>query len=188
MARPTTAPRRYAEAAFELAERDGSIDAWGDDLGTVAALIGDERVLRVVDDPSRPFAERQATIEKLLGKRVRPPVRNLVRLLSERGRLELVTQIAAEYRRLLNQHNGIVTAIVTSASPLTKDETVALDKRLRAMTGATIELEMRIDESLIGGLTVRVGDRLLDASVRGRLERLRDQLIAGNRLHSADGR
>ncbi|HKG56473.1 MAG TPA: F0F1 ATP synthase subunit delta [Candidatus Limnocylindrales bacterium] len=188
MARPSTAPRRYAEAAFELAERDGSIDAWGEDLATVASLIGDERVIRVVDDPSRPYAERQATIDKLLGTRVRPPVKNLVRLLSERRRLDLVTQISAEYRRLLNRHNGIVTAIVTSATPLTTDETAALEQRLRAMTGATVELEMRIDESLIGGLTVRVGDRLLDASVRGRLERLREQLIAGNRLHTADAR
>jgi F-type H+-transporting ATPase subunit delta len=188
MARPTTASRRYAEAAFEIAERDGSIDAWGQDLATVASLVGDQRVLRVVDDPSRPFAERQGIIDKLLAKRVQPPVRNLVRLLAERGRLDIVPQISTEYRRLLNRHNGIVTAIVTSAGPLTKDEIAALEQRLRAMTGATVELETRIDEALIGGLTVRVGDRLLDASVRGRLERLREQLIAGNRLHSAGGR
>jgi F-type H+-transporting ATPase subunit delta len=188
MPRPSTAARRYAEAAFECAERDGTIDEWGADLTVVAALIGEEHVMRVVDDPSRPFAERQATVDKLLAKRVHPPARSLVKLLAERGRLDLVPQIAAEYRALLNRHNGIVTAVVTSSGPLTADETAALEQRLREMTGATVQLETQIDESLIGGLTVRVGDRLLDASVRGRLERLREQLIAGNRLQPANDR
>ena len=181
MARPTTAARRYAEAAFELAMRDETVDAWADDLQIAAALLGDERVLRVIENPSRPFAQRQKVIAELLGKRIRTPAQNLVRLLSERRRLDLVPAIAAEYRRLVNRHNGIVTAIVTSAAPLKRDETAALAERLREMTGATVELDVRIDAGLIGGLTVRVGDRLLDASVRGRLERLREQLIAGNR-------
>jgi F-type H+-transporting ATPase subunit delta len=182
MTRPSTAARRYAEAAFECAERDGSIEEWGADLTVVAALIGEEHVMRVVDDPSRPFAERQSTVDRLLGKRVHPPARNLVRILSERGRLELVPQIAAEYRRLLKKHKGIVTATVTSAAPLTDDETKAIERRLREMTGAEVEIEPVIDESLIGGLTVRVGDQLYDSSVRGRLERLRNELVAGVRV------
>lgn len=188
MARPTTAARRYAEAAFELALRDNTVDAWAEDLQIAAPLLGDERVQRVIEDPSRPFAERQKVIAELLGKRVRKPAQNLIRLLSERRRLDLVAAIAAEYRRLVNRHNGVVTAIVTSAAPLTSDETAALAERLREMTGATVELDVRIDPGLIGGLTVRVGDRLLDASVRGRLERLRDQLIAGYRPRATAGR
>ncbi len=188
MARPTTAARRYAEAAFGLALRDNSIDAWAEDLQIAAELLGDERVRRVIENPSRPLAERQKVIARLLGKRVRMPAQNLVRLLSERRRLDLVPAIAAEYRRLVNRHNGIVTAIVTSAAPLEPDETAALTERLRQMTGATVELDVRIDPDLIGGLTVRVGDRLLDASVRGRLERLREQLIAGHRPRATAGR
>ena len=183
MARRTTASRRYAEAAFELAKRDDALDAWAADLATAAQLLGDERVARVVDNPSRPFLERQAMLDKLLNRRIKAPARRLVALLAERRRLDLVPEIALEYDELLKRDRGIVTAIVTSAVPLTTDETSALEKRLRAMTGATVELEARIDEGLIGGLTVRIGDRLLDASVRGRLERLRDQLIAGNRPH-----
>jgi F-type H+-transporting ATPase subunit delta len=70
---------------------------------------------------------------------------------------------------------------VTSAAPLSADETAAVKRRVEAMSGAAVELSSVVDESLIGGLTIRVGDRLLDASVRGRLERLRDQLVAGAR-------
>jgi F-type H+-transporting ATPase subunit delta len=177
----TPASRRYAEAAFELAVRDDAVDAWGTDLATAAQLVGDARVARVVDDPSRPLVQRREILDRLLGKRIKRGARRLVALLAERGRLDLLPNIATDYNELLKRQRGIVTAIVTSAAPLTREETQALEKRLREMTGATVELEPRIDEALIGGLTVRIGDKLLDASVRGRLERLRDQLIAGNR-------
>jgi F-type H+-transporting ATPase subunit delta len=185
MARRTTASRRYAEAAFELALRDDVVDAWAADLRTAAQLVGDERVARIVDNPSRPFAERREVLDRLLNRRIKSPARRLVTLLAERRRLDLLPEIAVEYDELLKRHRGIVTAIVTSAVPLTPDESRALEERLRAMTGATVELEPRIDPGLIGGLTVRIGDRLLDGSVRGRLERLRDQLIAGNRPRAA---
>ena len=182
MARPTTAPRRYAEAAFELAQRDDALDKWAKDLATAAQLLGDERVRHIVDDPSRPIADRRGLIATLLGRRVSEPVRRLVALLADRGRLELLPAVSTEYDELLKRDRGIVTAIVTSAAPLTKDESKALEERLRRRTGAEVELKPVIDESLIGGLTVRIGDELLDASVRGRLERLRNELVAGVRV------
>jgi F-type H+-transporting ATPase subunit delta len=181
MPRRTTAARRYAEAAFELATRDNAVDSWADDLTKTAQLIGDERVARIVDNPSLAFAQRREIIDELLNRRVKPPVRRLVALLAERRKLDLLPEIALEYKELVKRQRGIVTAIVTSAEPLTAEESRALEKRLRAMTGATVELQPRIDKGLIGGLTVRIGDQLLDGSVRGRLERLRERLIAGNR-------
>lgn len=183
MARPTTASRRYAEAIFELARRDGTEAAWAADLETVASLVADERVGRILDSPAIPYAEREAALQKALEGKVAAPILNVARLLAQRSRLELQPQIALEYRRLFNRQRGVVEAVVTSALPLTPDESSAVRDRVNAMTGATVELEERVDESLIGGLTVRVGDRLLDASVRGRLERLRNQLVAGTRSH-----
>jgi F-type H+-transporting ATPase subunit delta len=181
VARPTTAARRYAEAAFELAKRDDALDKWRDDLRNANALLGEERVNRIVDNPALPFADRRRVIDDLLEKRIGKPARNLISLLAERRRLGLLPAIVAEYQRLLNRERGIAIAIVTSAAELSRDEQRAIEERLRQMTGSDVELDVRIDEGLIGGLTVRVGDRLLDASVRGRLERLRDQLVAGTR-------
>ena len=89
--------------------------------------------------------------------------------------------MAAEYRRLLDTERGVVQAVATTAAPLTKDETAALEQKVAKMTGRTVDLRVEVDESLIGGLTVRVGDTLYDASVRGRLERLRERLVAGAR-------
>ena len=181
MARPTAAGRRYAEAAFELASRDDALDAWGEGLSLAARFAADESVVGVVDNPSIPFADRSAAVDSLLGTRVPESVRNLARLLASRGRFETLPAVAAEYHRLLNRQRGIVEAVVTSAQPLTADETAALQTKVESMTGAGVELRSEIDESLIGGLTVRVGDQLLDASVRGRLERLREQLVGGAR-------
>jgi len=181
MARPGTAARRYAEAAFELATRDDALDAWRDGLALAVSLLGDDQVTRIVDNPSVPLHDREAVIGRLLDGRVHPAVARLATMLSRRNRLDRLPAIAVQYTRLVNRRRGIVEAIVTSAAPLTPDETTALRARVEAMTGATVDLQSAVDPALIGGLTLRVGDRLLDASIRGRLSRLRDQLVTGAR-------
>ncbi|MBI2776373.1 MAG: F0F1 ATP synthase subunit delta [Chloroflexi bacterium] len=181
MARPTTAARRYAEAAFELATRDGDVDAWAAGLALAAGVAGDADVNRIVDNPAVPLGKRNAVVASVLAGRAPAGVLNLAQLLVRRGRFESLAGISAEFHRLHNRQRGIVEAVVTSAEPLTADETRAVRARIEAMTGAGVELRAEIDESLIGGLTVRVGDQLLDASVRGRLERLRHQLVQGTR-------
>lgn len=181
MARSTSAARRYAEAAFQLATRDDSFDAWAADLAIANQLVGDPRVARIVSNPSVPRADRETTLDRLFAKRVSPLALHLVRLLDQRGRLTLLPAIAAEFTRMLDALRGIVAASVTSAAPLEKDEVAAIGARLESMTGQTVKLTTTVDPALIGGVTVQVGDRMIDASVRGRLERLRDQLVAGTR-------
>ena len=116
-------------------------------------------------------------MERLLGDgRVRAQVGNLVQLLARRGRISILPAVAAEYRRLLNEERGILEALVTSPAPLDEADLDALRRKIEAMTGARVEITGAVDPALIGGLTVRVGDTLIDASVRGRLERLRERL------------
>jgi F-type H+-transporting ATPase subunit delta len=103
----------------------------------------------------------------------------MVQLLLRRGRIEALPRVAAEFRRLDDRRQGITHATVTSAAPLTADETRAITQRLELTTGDRIELDAKVDPDLLGGLVVRVGDRLIDASVRSRLERLRNQLTSG---------
>lgn len=176
--RRTTSARRFAEAAFELATAGRSHDTWARDLETAAQLLGDEQVSRALDNPSIPLREREDIVARLVDRRVARPVANLVRLLTRRGRAELLPAISREFKRLLNEDRGIVEAVVTSAMPLAGDDRDAVRRKVEEMTGEKVELRAEVDESLIGGLTVRIGDRLLDASIRGRLERLRQQLIA----------
>lgn len=177
----STTARRYAEAAFQLATRDDAIDAYGEGLDLAASVLGQQQVLDVLRNPARPLRQRTDVVDSFLAKRVPEAVLKLVGLLVERGRIDRLRAVAAEYRRLLNRERGVVEAVATSAAPLTKDETAALEKKVAAMTGKTVDLRVVVDDALIGGLTVRVGDTLYDASVRGRLERLRERLVAGAR-------
>ena len=113
------------------------------------------------------------------------PPRGALRLVEPAGRARPrprpARASARSTSRLLNAHRGIVVATVTSAVPLTTDETAEIRTRVEAMAGSTVDLRTEVDPALLGGLTVQVGDRLLDASIRGRLERLRDQLHTGTR-------
>ncbi len=182
MARPVAAARRYAEAAFEVALATGQLDRWKADLALAADVLARPDLGPVVHSPAVPLVQRQAVVSALLGSRIQPGALRLVNLLVARGRSTDLDRVSAEYDRRLNAHRGVVMATVTSAVPLTPDESAAIRSRVEAMADAPIELRTEVDPDLIGGLTIQVRDQLLDASIRGRLERLRDQLHAGGRL------
>ncbi len=182
MARPTTAARRYAEAAFEVALRDDQLDRWRDDLAVAADILGRPEVEPIVHSPAVPLVQRLGLVSGLLESRIQPDALRLVRLLVTRGRASALPGVAAGYARKLNAHRGVVMATVTSAVPLTDHETAAIRQRVEAMAGSAVELRTEVDPGLIGGISIQVRDQLLDASIRGRLERLRDQLHAGGRL------
>jgi len=173
------AGRRYAEAAFQLAERDGTVDAWGRDLASAADLSRDERVSRVVDNPAVPFAQRRAAVERLLGSAVSPGALNLALLLTQRGRFAILPGVSAEYDALVRRSRSIVAATVTTPKALSDAELAKIMSRVEELAGAEVELQTTTDPSLVGGLTIRIGDRFIDASVRGRLARLRGRLVQG---------
>jgi len=173
------AGRRYAEAAFELATRDDSVDAWQRDLTLAAEMARDERVARIVDSPAVPFGQRRKVVEQLLGKHVSPGVLNLALLLAKRGRFGVMPSVSSEYDAKVRQARGIVAATVSTPEPLSARELAAVQVRVELLAGAKVELATSVDPALLGGLTIKIGDRLIDASVRGRLERLRGRLVQG---------
>ncbi len=175
----TSTARRYAEAVFEIAERDDTVDEWLEQLSTAAAAVGDPGVARRLEDPQIPFDVRLDALLAPFGTAVLPQMRNMLALVLRRRRVESLPSIAREFRRLYNRRAGIVEATATSAAELDEAELAALRDRLEQMSGGRIELETRVDPALLGGVQVRLGDQLIDGSVRGRLERLRNRLAAG---------
>lgn len=173
MAVTRSSARRYAEAAFEIAERDTSMEAWLAALSVAEERLADPEAARLLSNPAVPTDARVEVLGRLLGDEVGGPPRNLLVLLVRRGRFELLPGIIREFRRLYRRREGIVQARVTSAATLGDQEQDALRERLTAMTGSRVEMQLDVDPALLGGLQVRLGDRLIDGSVRGRLERLR---------------
>jgi F-type H+-transporting ATPase subunit delta len=178
MAKRDSAPRRYAEAAFEIGTRDGTIETWRRDLDSAAGELEGSELVAILANPSLPMEQRTNVAQQVFAG-LSAPARNLVLVMVRRGRIEQLPRVAAEFRRLDDRRQGITPATATSAVALTLPEVRALTARLEQMTGGRIALQTDVDESLIGGLVVRVGDRLIDGSVRGRLERLRNQLASG---------
>ena len=177
MARRETAARRYAEAAFEIGRADGTLDAWERDLRPCARRSQDEQLRRLVEHPAVPFADKERVLRKVAGGVAREPL-SLVLLMVRRGRPGAIDAMVDRFQELVRRERGIALAEVRTALPLDDDERTAIAERLHALTGDRIEINEVVDESLIGGISVRIGDQLYDASVRSRLERLRARLTA----------
>ena len=177
MARRDTAARRYAEAALELGRAEGTLDRWERDLQRLRDALGDEQLRTLTEHPATPYADKERVIRRVAGD-VSPEALNLVLLMVRRGRPRAIPRMVEHFANLLRRERGVSLAEVRTALPLDDTQRDAVMDRLHQLTGDEIEINEVVDESLIGGITVRIGDRLYDASVRSRLERLRTRLTA----------
>ena len=177
MARRETAARRYADAAFEIGKQDGNLDTWERDLARVQAALGDKELRPLVEHPAVPFADKERVLRKVISGVSAEPL-NLALLMIRRGRPGAIDAMVERFAELVRRERGISLAEVRTAQPLDDEQRKAIADRLRTLTGDKIEMNEVVDESLIGGVSVRIGDRLYDASVRSRLERLRARLTA----------
>lgn len=171
--------RRYAEAAFQIAERDDAVDPWLADLDAAAKDLAQGDAASFLANPAVAVSARSEVARRILGERVSPKALNLVQLLIRRGRIDMLPAVAREYRRLYDRREGIAEATVTSAIALEENEVKVIDARLAELVSGRVEITRQVDPSILGGVVVRIGDRLIDGSVRGRLERLRNRLAAG---------
>jgi F-type H+-transporting ATPase subunit delta len=177
MARRDTAARRYAEAALEIGRSDGTLDAWERDLQRLNAALEDEQLRALAEHPAVPYAEKERVIRRAVGD-VSAEAFSLVLLMIRRGRPRAIPRMVEHFATLLRRERGVSLAEVRTALELDNQQRTAVLDRLHELTGDEIEINEVVDESLIGGITVRIGDRLYDASVRSRLERLRARLTA----------
>ena len=177
MARRETVARRYAEAAFDIGRADGTLETWERDLATLRDTLAGEDLRALVEHPAIPFPEKEKVLRRVVTG-VSPEPLALALLMVRRGRPGAIGAMVERFGELVRRERGISLAEVRTALPLDPDQRAAIADRLRTLTGDRIEMNEVVDESLIGGLSVRIGDRLYDASVRSRLERLRARLTA----------
>lgn len=172
MADEATIARPYARAAFEYAHAAGQLAAWGEILGRASLVIADERVQPLIGNPHVQRADLVAFVVELAGASGNEHATNLVRLLADNGRLALLPEIAAQYATLRAEVENTVDVTVTSAMPLTAEQSDKLQQALTRRLRRTVRLSATVDPSLIGGAVVRAGDFVVDGSLRGRVERL----------------
>lgn len=173
--RPSTTARRYAEAAFQVAQQDGNVADWLRYLEEASDVLREQQIALYFKDPKHGTQQKLEKLDEVFGN-YPEHVLNLMRVLIVNQRLGLLPQIAGEFSALDREARGVVDADVTVARPMTDDERAQIEKRLEAVTGKQVELYPHVDPRILGGIVIRIGDRLIDASVAGRLQRLRQEL------------
>jgi len=172
---------RYARALFDVARKDGNVEQAGRDLAAFAQLVaGHDLLARVLSNPAIPAPRKRAVIEQLLARAgsLAPAVGRLLTLLADRDRLVLLPDIAAAYQDRLMEHAKVVRAEVVTAVGLPGDRVAALHQGLAQATGRQVQLETRIDPSIIGGAITRIGSTVYDGSVTRQLQKMKEALSA----------
>jgi F-type H+-transporting ATPase subunit delta len=175
MDRASIIARRYAEAYFALAQEAKDIAGWRDQLAGVVEVLGDPAVADALNNPKTSLSERVREGLALL-KGTSPEARNLARLLIERRRIGIVREILTHYDALADKASGVVRAEVTTAIPVDKDLEKHIRQTLRKQLGSEVETTVRTDPTIIGGLVIRIADRVIDDSVRTHLQQLQAAL------------
>ena len=179
MAEPSTIARPYAEAVFRLADAQGKLADWATALANLSAVAGDERIRAAVDNPNLPAAKAAGLFISVLAGKLPADGENFVRVLAENGRLDVLSEISAQYQNLKNAREGVVEAEVYSAFEMNDGQIADLVARLEKKTGRKVKARVSVDQGLIGGVKVVIGDKVIDGSARAQLAALENALKAG---------
>lgn len=172
--------KRYAQAAFELALEKNEMESWQAGLRKIADLTKDEELMALLQNPRLPLAAKRTILQKGLGE-INPLAFNLALLLTSKGRLKLTNDISQQYNELLDFHRGIEHAEVIAAMPLSDEDREAISRRLGEIVEHKVVIDAQVDPSIIGGFIARIGDTLIDGSIRQRLEALKKSLVEAGR-------
>ncbi|MCP4038031.1 MAG: ATP synthase F1 subunit delta [bacterium] len=174
----SAAARRYARALFQIAKEDRRVSEIHGELDALASLLQDNNELSdALLTPLHPVKERKAVLSAVARDTgVSPAVCNFYSYLIDQRRLVEFFGICEEYKRLANEDAGLVTAVVTAASPLDERRKDRLRRALSERTGQEVQLDIQIDPNLIGGAIAEVGGMVFDGSLRAQLHQLRANL------------
>lgn len=174
--------RRYAKAFFDLGQERDILAQLEQELRTVVEKLAEDPDLKTRIEHPRVSKQRKfELLDEVFSDRVSYRTMNLLRLLIEKHRETYIKAIYDEFVRYYDEARGIVVAKVRAATELDDEAQKSISQELSKAIGSQVRMELEVDPSLIGGLVVQVGDRRLDASVRGRLQRLRDHIAGGDR-------
>jgi F-type H+-transporting ATPase subunit delta len=168
---------RYATAVFEIAKEGKKVKALETDLASLTDALAVDDFSNLISSPMISREEQAGAIVALAKKmKLSPTVSNTLNLMATKRRLFVLPQLVTRLREIIAQDKGEVTAEVVTAKALTKTQADKLAKTLKASVGKTVTLNSTVDESLIGGLVVKVGSKMIDTSVKSKLDALQNSM------------
>jgi F-type H+-transporting ATPase subunit delta len=172
MAEVVTIARPYASAVFSIAQDKGEFKAWSDLLAVLAQCVAVPNMQSIISSPSVNDEQVISLLSDIAGELMNDDARNLLGLLAENNRLQLLGAIAVIYEELREEAEKVMTADVTSAKALTPEQEASLSAALKKRLGRDVTLNTDVDETLLGGAIIRAGDLIIDGSALGKLNRL----------------
>jgi F-type H+-transporting ATPase subunit delta len=171
----------YAQALMSVARSNNLTEQLGEDARSLLKLLQNSEDLRnFLTNPFIKVEDKKAVLGRLVGENINPYMRNFLMLLVDRRRILLLAEICQQYLAILRELNQTVLAEVISAVELTEEQQQAVRDKVIAMTNAArVELDTKLDPDLIGGVIIKVGSQVIDASLRGQLRRLSLRLSSG---------
>ncbi len=169
--------RTYSEALFEVALEEGKVDLFLDEISFVTETFKSyPDFFELFKTPLVRVDEKKKVMEEVFGDKLSKEMNNFLKIVIDKRRGHFIDQIKLEYENLLNKHKGIVSAVAITAVPLNDEDKTTLKAKLATLTGKEIKLSNDIDESVIGGVLVKIGDKVIDGTIKGRLEEMKESL------------
>ena len=165
-----TIARPYAQAIYDHSK------GWEKDLGQLELALETSEVQRLIDSPQLAYKEKTEVFLSLFEGQIESKTSNFIKVLGESKRISLLPHISKEYRKLLSGTKGSSEVLITSAFDLTDEQLKKVTDSLKGRYGDSLTVEQVIDKSLIGGFSIKCGDEVTDYSVKGKLEKLRNQI------------
>lgn len=171
----------YAQALLSLARDNGLLDRIGEDVSSLLNLAAESEELRnCLTNPIVKAENKKAILKQITGDQLHPYTQNFLMVLIDRGRIPFFEAILKQFQALVRELNQTVLAEVTAAVPLSDEQQESIRQRVMGMTQARqVELDVKIDPDLLGGVIIKVGSQIIDASLRGQLRRIGTRLTTG---------
>ena len=176
MAESITLARPYAKASFEVALAAGELSPWSQSLKLLASVAANDTVRKTMLSPALTAAEQASMLINLCGNELMPKAGNLIRLLADNKRLQLLPEISELFEALTANQEMTVDVELSTAFELNKDVVKKITQALQTRLNREIKLHTRVDKHLIGGAVIRAGDTVIDSSVRGKLTKLAEAM------------
>ncbi|HBH11720.1 MAG: ATP synthase subunit delta [Clostridiales bacterium 38_11] len=167
----------YSQALFEVGVEKNSLDLYREELEIITAACRDyPDFYEILKSPKIKIDEKKRVVYDVFGKNQSVEINNFIKTILDKRRIKDLFKIAKEFEDLIYKHKGIVKATAYTIKPLTVEEQLALKEKLQHLTNKKIELINRIDVNLLGGVMIKLGDKVIDGTLRGKLNRLQNSL------------
>jgi F-type H+-transporting ATPase subunit delta len=171
--------KRYGTAIYELAVESNKLKEIEEEIKVVLNILESEKEFtEILNHPKVVVEEKIKIVENIFSDKISDELLGLIIVTVTKGRQDFLTDIFKYCLNRIDEHNGILTAFISSATDLTDDQKDAIRAKLAKLTNKTINMNYTVDESLIGGLVIRIGDRIVDNSVKGKIRNMSKELYA----------